>query len=362
MTYDANGNMTRRNVGDTFQFDRANRMTSASLGGSSYQYDGFGRRYKQTTSAGAEYTFYSQDGKVLFGDSRANQRYFNYIYLGGSLVAKRTVPDSAPTEVFYQHTDALGSPVAFTDSQGVVLRRERLTAYGDVVDGTWKDGHGFTGHQMDRSTELVYMQQRYYDPTIGRFLSVDPVGPLEGPVQHFGRYHYASNNPYKYIDPDGRISYLASRPLQMTDAASHNYIATNADYVGDPDATIYSYGDRGDGITGRVTSDTQGPAAGTYDADVKHWKSLSLDLAEKSASKIDATDAEVADAAEAVLENKPYAYVPALTKDSTNSNSAASAVANKAAGSPVPVPDGNRVSPGAEKADRVEFEKQEKSK
>jgi hypothetical protein len=48
------------------------------------------------------------------------------------------------------------------------------------------------------------MQQRYYDPAIGRFLSVDPVGPLSNPINHFGRYHYAGNNPYRYTDPDGR--------------------------------------------------------------------------------------------------------------------------------------------------------------
>ena len=48
------------------------------------------------------------------------------------------------------------------------------------------------------------MQQRYYDPAIGRFLSVDPVGPLADPSNHFGRYHYAYNNPYRFTDPDGR--------------------------------------------------------------------------------------------------------------------------------------------------------------
>jgi hypothetical protein len=48
------------------------------------------------------------------------------------------------------------------------------------------------------------MQQRYYDPAIGRFLSVDPVGPLADPINHFGRYHYGLNNPYRFTDPDGR--------------------------------------------------------------------------------------------------------------------------------------------------------------
>ena len=46
--------------------------------------------------------------------------------------------------------------------------------------------------------------QRYYDPQIGRFLSVDPVTAYEKPMTNFNRYAYAFNNPYKFTDPDGR--------------------------------------------------------------------------------------------------------------------------------------------------------------
>ncbi len=50
------------------------------------------------------------------------------------------------------------------------------------------------------------MQARYYDPIIGRFYSNDPVGWVaNNPVYSFNRYSYANNNPYKYVDPDGRI-------------------------------------------------------------------------------------------------------------------------------------------------------------
>ena len=48
--------------------------------------------------------------------------------------------------------------------------------------------------------------QRYYDPAIGRFLSVDPVTAYSNPVGAFNRYWYANNNPYKFTDPDGRES------------------------------------------------------------------------------------------------------------------------------------------------------------
>ncbi len=42
------------------------------------------------------------------------------------------------------------------------------------------------------------MQQRYYDPQVGRFLSVDPA------ASEFNRYDYAADNPYRFTDPDGR--------------------------------------------------------------------------------------------------------------------------------------------------------------
>ena len=52
------------------------------------------------------------------------------------------------------------------------------------------------------------MQQRYYDPGIGRFLSVDPVTANPNTGAMFNRYNYANNNQYKFTDPDGRQSKL----------------------------------------------------------------------------------------------------------------------------------------------------------
>ena len=51
------------------------------------------------------------------------------------------------------------------------------------------------------------MQARYYDPVIGRFYSNDPIG-YRG-VHSFNRYSYAANNPYKYVDPDGKAEVFA---------------------------------------------------------------------------------------------------------------------------------------------------------
>ena len=106
--------------------------------------------------------------------------------------------------VEYIHTDALGTPVAVTNSAGTVIERSEYEPYGKVLNRPVKDGPGYTGHVEDAATGLTYMQQRYYDPTLGRFLSVDPVTANGNTGGNFNRYWYANNNPYKFVDPDGR--------------------------------------------------------------------------------------------------------------------------------------------------------------
>ena len=84
-------------------------------------------------------------------------------------------------------------------SYKIILDGETVAQVGDDLSPASQQG--YTGHVGD-NTGLVYMQARYYDPVIGRFYSNDPLG-YRG-VHSFNRYAYASNNPYKYTDPDGR--------------------------------------------------------------------------------------------------------------------------------------------------------------
>lgn len=106
--------------------------------------------------------------------------------------------------VEYIHTDALGTPVAVTDANQNVVERSEYEPYGRLVNRPAADGPGYTGHVSDAATGLSYMQQRYYDAEIGRFLSVDPVS-VDGNGGNFARYKYAANNPYRFTDPDGRM-------------------------------------------------------------------------------------------------------------------------------------------------------------
>ena len=108
--------------------------------------------------------------------------------------------------VHYYYTDPQGTVLAKADAQGHILATYDYAPYGSQALGTPPDGPGYTGHVNDPESGLVYMQARYYDPSTGRFLSVDPVGSAPGNVFNFNRYGYANNNPVVNVDPDGRCT------------------------------------------------------------------------------------------------------------------------------------------------------------
>ena len=106
----------------------------------------------------------------------------------------------------YYYTDPQGTVLAKADANGTIIATYDYAPYGTAVASMSPapNGPGYTGHVNDPDTGLVYMQARYYDPVVGRFLSVDPIGPSPGSLFHFNRYDYANDNPIANIDPDGR--------------------------------------------------------------------------------------------------------------------------------------------------------------
>lgn len=128
--------------------------------------------------------------------------------LGLLWLAVMALPAFAKDMVYYYYTNTLHSAVVETDAQGKVIERTYYAPYGQVLNRSMRDGPGYTGHEEDPATGLVYMQQRYYDPESGRFLSTDPV-QADGDGGSFNRYEYANDNPYRYTDPDGRVADLA---------------------------------------------------------------------------------------------------------------------------------------------------------
>jgi len=122
-------------------------------------------------------------------------------------------PNGSPIEemciatgaVTYLYGDQLGSIVMMTDSSGNVTGTRSYSAYGQVSSstGTAVSPLGFTGAYTD-PTGLVYLVNRYMDPTTGQFLSVDLLVGLTGQP-----YSYAQSDPANVTDPTGDACWAA---------------------------------------------------------------------------------------------------------------------------------------------------------
>lgn len=111
-------------------------------------------------------------------------------------------------------SDPLGSGSVLLDGSGDRVRHTVFRPFGAVYEevgpgfGTSRlDRRYFAGHASQEETGLVYMQARWLDPEVGRFLSVDPlIRSLEKP-QSLNGYSYVENNPTLFVDPTGMASF-----------------------------------------------------------------------------------------------------------------------------------------------------------
>jgi RHS repeat-associated protein len=100
----------------------------------------------------------------------------------------------------YPLFDGVGSVTTLTDATGAVVGRVRYSAFGvPHSSGVTENTVSFTGHQFNTATGLFFARARYYDPTLGRFLSQDPEWAVN-------LYVYALNAPLTFTDPTGRAA------------------------------------------------------------------------------------------------------------------------------------------------------------
>jgi RHS repeat-associated protein len=92
-----------------------------------------------------------------------------------------------------------------TDTNGDSLAAIKYLPFGECRNSPpYPTDILFTRQRLD-DTGLYYYGARYYDPTIGRFISADMIIPNPTSPQAFNRYSYCLNNPLKYVDPSGNI-------------------------------------------------------------------------------------------------------------------------------------------------------------
>ncbi len=142
-------------------------------------------------------------------DTKMNMKQISKLVLVTALLVAGNGYAKTKTTITFLHNDYQGSPIKMTDEAGEedILKFNMYAPYGERVysGGDQSDtAKSYTGHVEDAESNLTYMQQRYYNPVLGRFMATDPLRFKEDNMNSFNRYAYANNNPYGFVDPDGR--------------------------------------------------------------------------------------------------------------------------------------------------------------
>ena len=129
---------------------------------------------------------------------------------------------SLAAQVTYYDTNNVGTPVAMWDAGARKVWETEYYPFGKEYQTSTaikNNDRKFVGKEKDKETDLTYFGARYYDDLSGRFLAPDPVRPVDALTsktnhkvldnpQRLNRYAYGLNNPYRYVDPDGRDAIL----------------------------------------------------------------------------------------------------------------------------------------------------------
>ena len=106
---------------------------------------------------------------------------------------------------YYYLYNAHGDVIGLTDSQGNIVNSYEYDAWGNILNQTETIDNPlkYAGQYYDEELQMYYLRARYYDPSIGRFTSIDAIeGKISQPLD-MNQYVYCRNNPIRYSDPTG---------------------------------------------------------------------------------------------------------------------------------------------------------------
>jgi RHS repeat-associated protein len=166
-----------------------------------------------------------------------------YYYAGSIRVAMRTGSGTGTTGVNWLFGDHLGSQSVTAEASGSKIAEVRYKAWGEdrYVWGTTPTSYRYTGQRSETSLSIYYYGARWYDSSLGRFLSPDTVVPGSGDTQGWDRFAYSYNNLLIYTDPSGHDPVNHScyeqgdpgcgRPATASDRAASGDIGALADLL-----------------------------------------------------------------------------------------------------------------------------------
>jgi RHS repeat-associated protein len=163
----------------------------------SFEYDPLGQRIEKCSSSGT--TIYDGDNAVETVNATGGV-VARYTTLGPSIDEPLAEVRSGITS--YYEADGLGSVTSLSNSSGALVNTYTYDSFGNLTatTGTIVNPIRYTAREFDSETNLYFDRARYYDPTVGRFMSEDPLQSLTGP----NFYAYVGNSPINFVDPEGK--------------------------------------------------------------------------------------------------------------------------------------------------------------
>ncbi|MBG0569015.1 polymorphic toxin-type HINT domain-containing protein [Actinoplanes aureus] len=202
-TYDATGNTLTRPTASagtqTLTWDAEGHIDTVTdnTGTTTYIYDADGNRLVQRDATGS--TLYLPGQELRYNKGTATTSCTRYYSHAGATIGSRT-----STGLTWLSADHQGTASTAINAANQQATTRRQTPYGTprgTPAGAWPNNRGYVGGTND-NTGLTHLGAREYDPTNGRFISVDPLQDLGDPQQWNG-YSYASNTPITISDPTG---------------------------------------------------------------------------------------------------------------------------------------------------------------
>ncbi len=227
--YDANGNVITR-IGATLGWASYDLPTSLASGGNtaSFAYAADRSRWRQiAVTAGVTETTIYVAGILEKVTKPSITLWKHYVAAPTGMGAVYVRRSDGTSDTYYLTTDHLGcTDRILKAATGTVQVAESFDAFGKRRGSDWQGGpsaadltaignstpDGFTGHEMLDGVGLIHMNGRVYDPSVGRFLSVDPVVRDIDASQSWNGYGYVEGRTLSATDPTGLfLSWLFSK-------------------------------------------------------------------------------------------------------------------------------------------------------
>lgn len=216
ITYDEIGNpLSYRGYTLTWQNGRQLATLSGNGATANYTYDVDGLRTSKTVN-GVKHEYYYVGNTLQYEKFGTTELWFFYDADGNPSGVR--YKNGSTTIDYYFVCNWRGDVIRIYDGAGAVVANYNYDAWGNVISVTDANGAAITdsthianvnplryrGYYYDSETGLYYLQSRYYDPAVKRFINEDEQLSLDKGVQGQNLFCYADNNPVVRYDPDGK--------------------------------------------------------------------------------------------------------------------------------------------------------------